>query len=60
MEQRITIARPAAEVFAYLADPSRIRDWLPQLRREGNSAASAPPSPRAATQRDTANSCREP
>ncbi len=34
MEQRITIARPAAEVFAYLADPAHLRDWLPQLRRE--------------------------
>src|ERR671912_1655949 len=34
MEQRITIARPAAEVFAYLADPTHLRDWLPQLRRE--------------------------
>jgi hypothetical protein len=34
MEQQITIARPAAEVFAYLADPSHLRDWLPQLRRE--------------------------
>jgi len=34
MEQQITIARPAAEVFRYLADPRHIRDWLPQLRRE--------------------------
>ncbi|HWL84023.1 MAG TPA: SRPBCC family protein [Roseomonas sp.] len=34
MEQQITIARPAGEVFAYLADPAHLRDWLPQLRRE--------------------------
>lgn len=34
MEQQITIARPAADVFAYLADPSHIRDWVPQLRRD--------------------------
>ncbi len=34
MEQQITIARSAAEVFAYLADPAHLRDWLPQLRRE--------------------------
>jgi len=34
MEQRITIDRPAAEVFAYLADPTHLRVWLPQLRRE--------------------------
>ncbi|MDJ0390334.1 SRPBCC family protein [Roseomonas sp. E05] len=34
MEQQITIARPAGEVFAYLADPVHLRDWLPQLRRE--------------------------
>lgn len=34
MEQQITIARPAAEVFRYLADPAHLRDWLPQLRRE--------------------------
>ena len=34
MEQRITIARPATEVFAYLADPAHLRHWLPQLRRE--------------------------
>ncbi|HWX51570.1 MAG TPA: SRPBCC family protein [Roseomonas sp.] len=34
MEQQITIARPAAEVFAYLADPAHLNDWLPQLRRE--------------------------
>ena len=34
MEQQITIARPAGEVFAYLMDPAHLRDWLPQLRRE--------------------------
>ncbi|MFZ6765310.1 MULTISPECIES: SRPBCC family protein [Acetobacterales] len=34
MEQKISIARPAAEVFAYLADPRHLRHWLPQLRRE--------------------------
>jgi uncharacterized protein YndB with AHSA1/START domain len=34
MEQQITIARPADEVFAYLADLAHLRDWLPQLRRE--------------------------
>ncbi len=34
MEQQITIARPADAVFAYLADPAHLRDWLPQLRRE--------------------------
>ncbi|TDH63302.1 SRPBCC family protein [Dankookia rubra] len=34
MEQQITIARPAAEVFTYLADPAHLHDWLPQLRRE--------------------------
>lgn len=34
MEYRITIARPAGEVFAFLADPANIRHWLPQLRRD--------------------------
>lgn len=34
MDQKISIARPADEVFAYLADPSHLGDWLPQLRRE--------------------------
>ncbi|MDB5416373.1 MAG: hypothetical protein JWR10_4708 [Rubritepida sp.] len=34
MEQHITIARDAAEVLAYVADPANIRNWLPQLRRE--------------------------
>ena len=34
MEYRITIARPAEEVFAFLADPANIRHWLPQLRRD--------------------------
>lgn len=34
MEYRITIARPAGEVFAFLADPANIRNWLPQLRRD--------------------------
>ena len=34
MEQRITIARPAAEVFGYLADAAHLRDWVPQLRRD--------------------------
>ena len=34
MEHHITIARPAEEVFAYLADPRRIPLWLPQLRRD--------------------------
>ena len=34
MEQKTTIARAAADVFAYLADPAHLRDWLPQLRRE--------------------------
>lgn len=34
MEYRITIARPAGEVFAFLADPAHIRHWLPQLRRD--------------------------
>lgn len=33
MEYRITIARPAEEVFAFLADPAHLRHWLPQLRR---------------------------
>ena len=60
MEQRITIARPAAEVFAHLAVHAHLRHWLPQLRRESTSAASAPTAPRAATPRDTASSCREP
>ncbi len=34
MEQQITIARPATEVFAYLADPTHLCDWLTHLRRE--------------------------
>ena len=34
MEQQITIARPAADVFAYLADPAHLRHWVPQLRRD--------------------------
>lgn len=34
MEYRITIARPAEEVFAFLADPAHLRHWLPQLRRD--------------------------
>jgi uncharacterized protein YndB with AHSA1/START domain len=34
MEQQITIARPADEVFAYLANLDHLRDWLPHLRRE--------------------------
>jgi hypothetical protein len=34
MEHRITIARPAEEVFAFLADPAHIRHWLPHLRRD--------------------------
>lgn len=34
MEYRITIARPAREVFAFLADTANIRHWLPQLRRD--------------------------
>ncbi|ONG54062.1 hypothetical protein BKE38_10885 [Pseudoroseomonas deserti] len=34
MEQQITIARPAATVFAYLADPKNLQVWLPQLRRD--------------------------
>ncbi|MCW8086104.1 SRPBCC family protein [Sabulicella glaciei] len=34
MEQQITIARPAPEVFAYLADPAHLRDWLTHLRRD--------------------------
>jgi enamine deaminase RidA (YjgF/YER057c/UK114 family) len=34
MEQQITISRPAAEVFAYLADPKHLQVWLPQLRRD--------------------------
>lgn len=37
MQQTITIARPPAEVFAYVADPAHLRDWLPQLRREESS-----------------------
>jgi uncharacterized protein YndB with AHSA1/START domain len=34
MEYRITIVRPAGEVFAFLADPANIRHWLPRLRRD--------------------------
>ncbi|WP_198368209.1 SRPBCC family protein [Roseomonas sp. KE0001] len=34
MDQKITIARPAAEVFGYLADHRHLRHWLPHLRRE--------------------------
>ena len=34
MEQQITIARPAAAVFAYLAEPRNLQAWLPQLRRD--------------------------
>ena len=34
MEYRITIARPAGEVFAFLASPANILHWLPQLRRD--------------------------
>lgn len=34
MDQKITIARPAAEVFDYLADHRHLRHWLPHLRRE--------------------------
>ncbi|WP_305123267.1 SRPBCC family protein [Roseomonas sp. GC11] len=33
MEQQITIARPAALVLAYLADPANLPSWLPLLRR---------------------------
>ena len=40
MEQQITVARSAAEVFAYLADPAHVRDWLPHLRREGTDLPS--------------------
>ncbi len=39
MEHRITIAHPAAEVFAYLAVLAHLRHRLPQLRRESTSAA---------------------
>ncbi|WP_040614350.1 SRPBCC family protein [Teichococcus cervicalis] len=34
MEHHITIARPAAVVLAWLADPAHLGAWLPQLRRE--------------------------
>ena len=34
MEQQITIARAAADVFAYVADPANLRDWVPQLRHD--------------------------
>ncbi|MFC4165970.1 SRPBCC family protein [Teichococcus aestuarii] len=34
MQQSITISRPAAEVFAYVADIRHWREWLPHLRRE--------------------------
>ncbi len=34
MEQQITIARPAAEVFAHIANPANLREWVPQLRRD--------------------------
>lgn len=37
MQQSITIARPAAEVFAYLAEIGHWPEWLPQLRREETS-----------------------
>lgn len=37
MELQITIARPAAEVFDFLADIENLRHWLPQLRREESS-----------------------
>ncbi|WP_159997280.1 SRPBCC family protein [Roseomonas sp. 18066] len=37
MEQHITIARPAAAVFAYLAKAENMQVWLPQLRRDETS-----------------------
>jgi uncharacterized protein YndB with AHSA1/START domain len=37
MHLQISIARPAAEVYAFLANPANLRHWLPQLRREESS-----------------------
>lgn len=34
MEHHIAIARPAEEVFDFLADPRHIPLWLPHLRRD--------------------------
>ncbi|MDQ1077526.1 SRPBCC family protein [Pseudoroseomonas cervicalis] len=48
MEQHITIARPAAAVLAWLADPEHLEAWLPQLRREEG------PLPREGLQADRA------
>ena len=34
MDSSITIAAPAQVVLAWIADPKRLPDWLPDLRRE--------------------------
>ena len=34
MDQKISIQRPAEEVFAYVADTAHIPHWVPQLRRD--------------------------
>ncbi|MFT8244598.1 SRPBCC family protein [Roseomonas sp. BN140053] len=34
MEEHISIAKPARDVFSYVADPANLPNWVPQLRRD--------------------------